>query len=188
MSSLPQELVIITWPVMNRAEKVLAELQQLQAAHAVHLKYAEILVRDTQGQLTTSVKVAPVTKGEGAVAGAVAGGVLGMLMQHFLHRDQKGKGILQVADDLTTTVGAALGAGAGMVAVGAFEQIVPADVVRSVEHQLNSKGSALIAVVHIDHLPQVLDALKAYPDGTILQSTLDKSVVEQLSASEGHLQ
>jgi uncharacterized membrane protein len=185
MPSLPQELVIITWPVMNRAEKVLAELQQLQAAHAVHLKYAEILVRDTQGKLTTSVKVAPVTKGEGAIAGAVAGGVLGMLVQHFLHRD-KGKGMLQVADDLTTTVGAALGAGAGMAAVGAFEQIVPADVVRSVEHQLSGKGSALIVVVHIDHLPQVLDALKSYPDGTILQSTLDKTVVEQLSAAEGH--
>jgi uncharacterized membrane protein len=186
MASVPQELLIITWPVMNRAEKVLAELQQLQAAHAVHLKYAEVLTRDTQGRLTEAVKVAPVTKGEGAIAGAVAGGVLGLLVQHFLHRDQKGKGIVEEATDLTTTVGAAVGAGAGMLAVGAFEQIVPANIVQSVEHQLTDKSSALIAVVHIDHLPQVLDALKAYPDGTILQSTLDKAVVEQLAASEKH--
>lgn len=184
MSTLPQELVIISWKTMNRAEKVLQELQQLNATHMVHLKYAEVITKDTQGRVTAQVKAAPVTKSEGAIAGAVAGGLLGMLVQHFTQHGQKNKGILQTADDVTTTIGVALGAGAGIAAVGAFEHIVPQDVVKAVEQQLVNKSSALIAVVHIDDLPHVLAALKAYSDGTIIQTTLAKEVVQQLATLE----
>ena len=186
MSSLPQELLIISWNTMNRAQKVLEELQQLNTTHMVHLKYAEVVVKDTQGHVNTEVKTAPVTKGEGAIAGAVAGGLLGLLVQHFIQHGQKSKGLLDAANDVTTTIGVGLGAGAGALAVGTFEQIVPHDVVQSVEQQLVNKSSALIAVIHIDDLPHVLTALKAYPDGTIIQTTLAKDVVTQLAAAEGH--
>jgi len=182
MSSLPQELLIISWPTMNRAEKVLAELDKLNSEHVVHLKYAVILVKDTHGKISEHVKNAPVTPGVGTAAGAIAGGLLGLLVQHLTPDAQKGHGMLSVND--APTIGAAIGAGAGMLGVNTFEQIVPKDVVKAVEQEMAVKSSALVAVVHIDHLPQVLETLKAFPDGTIIRTTLEKGVVDQLAAAE----
>jgi uncharacterized membrane protein len=184
MSSLPQELLIITWNTENRAAKVLDELQSLNVNHAIHLKYGQIIVKNTHGQVTAQTKVAPVTQGEGTIAGAITGGVVSLLIQHFMHQGHKDPGILHDVEDLGTTIGAAAGAGAGLAAVSTFANIVPKDVVQSVEKNLTSRSSALIAVIHIDDVAKVVDMLKDYPDGTIVQTSLPDNIVTQLASVE----
>ncbi len=183
-SSLPQELVIITWHTQNRAAKVLQALQTLDATHAVDLKYAQTIVKDTHGNVVAQTPVAPVTPGEGAIAGAITGGLISLVIQHFTHQGKNDAGLLHDANDIATTVGVAAGSGAGLAAVSAFGQVVPKSIVQEVERNLIPKSSALVAVIHIDDIARVLETLQAFPDGTIVQTTLPKDLVARLAKVE----
>jgi uncharacterized membrane protein len=160
----PTEMFVVSFVGESKADEVLEALRQLNDQRLLALGDAAVIRRGSDGDIDIEETADMDTK-EGAIAGAAAGGLLGLLT---------GKGMVG---------GALLGAGGGALAAHGLDLGLDDDVLRSVGEKLEPGSSAIVATVEFVNVDASMEALDRFEGGTILQATLSPDIVDQLSAA-----
>lgn len=157
----PNEVVVVVFPDQNKASEVLKTLQELNKEQAIKLGNAAVIVRESNGHVTIK-ETHDFTAQQGAIAGALAGGLAGLLRGNLI-------------------AGAAAGAVGGLAAGKVVDLGFKDDYLKELSEQLQPNSSAIVAVVHFEHLEEAMKVLDQYSGGKILRQTLDPEVARQLS-------
>ena len=128
----------------NDANLVLQSLEQMQKDGAVKLLDAAVMVRNEETGKLKIKETAEVTGRKGAVGGAVAGGIIGVIFPPSI---------------LAT---AAIGAAAGAVLGHFTDQGFKNNLLKEVGENLPPGGSAIVAVVEETWFEQLSNALRGY--------------------------
>jgi uncharacterized membrane protein len=160
----PTELFVVSFPGESKADEVLEALHQLHDQSLLALGDAAVVRRRSDGDIGIEETADMDTK-EGAIAGAAAGGLLGLLT---------GKGLIG---------GALLGAGGGALAAKGIDLGIDDDLLKSIGEGLEPDSSAIVATVEFTNAEASMEALDRFEGGTILHTTLPPEVVAQLSAA-----
>lgn len=160
----PTEMFVVSFEDEGHAREVLETLTELKDQQLVELGNSAVIRRSVAGELDID-ETADVDTKEGAIAGAVAGGLLGALT---------GKGLVG---------GAILGAGGGALASKGLDLGIDDDFLKKVGDGLQPGSSAIVATVDFIDTEAAMEALDRFSGGTILHTTLQPETVEQLSAA-----
>jgi uncharacterized membrane protein len=160
----PTEMFVVSFPVESKADEVLAALRELDDQRLLALGDAAVVRCGIGGDIDIDETADMDTK-QGAIAGAAAGGLLGLLT---------GKGLVG---------GALLGAGGGALAAKGLDLGLDDDFLKGVGETLEPGSSAIVATVEFINAEAAMEALDRFEGGTIIQATLAPDVVEQLSAA-----
>jgi uncharacterized membrane protein len=160
----PTEMFVVSFEDEAKAKEVLEALEELKDQQLVELGNAAVIRRSAEGDVDIEETADMDTK-EGAIAGAVAGGLLGMLT---------GKGLVG---------GALLGAGGGALAAKGMDLGIDDDFLKKVGEGLQPGSSAIVATVEFTDAEAAMEALDRFSGGTILHTTLQPEIIEQLSAA-----
>jgi uncharacterized membrane protein len=160
------ELFVVSYPSEGEAAEALKTLQQLGHEQVVHLKDAAYVVRHADGKLTVH-ETQDFKTGTSALAGAVAGGLIGYLT--------KGKALEGAA------LGGAAGFGAGkLVDLGFKDQFLT-----DIGEELQPGTSAIVAIVHFENVEKALATLQQYAGGKLLRHNLPADVADKVAGSLG---
>jgi uncharacterized membrane protein len=151
------DLIVMSFNSAAVAEEVRDKVRQLQKGGLIALSDAAVITKDAEGKISVNNEVSRETK-VGAGVGAVLGAVLGFAFPIA--------GIL-----IGTAGGAAVGA---MVGNGVDRKFV-----EDVQNTLTPGSSALFLVIRSGDAAALRGALEPY-EGTLIQTTLDSSLEEQL--------
>jgi uncharacterized membrane protein len=155
------EMIVVAFDNENEADQVLNSLKGMQALDIVDLKNAAVIVRDSSGEVKIKETSDFDTK-QGAIGGAAAGAVLGLLGGGFLR-------------------GALLGA-AGGAAAGKFIDLgLEDDLLKEIGDNLGPGTSAVVALVDFEQVDQAMEELDKFEGGRILRHTLSPEVYTKLS-------
>jgi uncharacterized membrane protein len=160
----PAEMFVVSFEDETKANEVLEALGELKDQQLVELGTAAVIRRSAEGDVDIDETADMATK-EGAIAGAVAGGLLGLLT---------GKGLVG---------GALLGAGGGALAAKGMDLGIDDDFLKKVGESLQPGSSAIVATVEFTDAETAMAALDRFSGGTILHTTLRPEIIEQLSAA-----
>lgn len=159
---MPSELLAIVFPGETRAREVLDAVGRLHQAGAVDLHNAAIITRDAAGQIAIH-ETNDFTPREGAVGGAVLGGVIGLLRGKLL------------GDTL-------LGAGAGYLASKVLDLGFSDAFLKDIAATLNPNTSALVLAIEFERLDEALRVLDPY-HGKIIRQSLPPEQAQKLAAA-----
>jgi uncharacterized membrane protein len=160
----PTELFVVSFAGEAEADEVLESLRRLDDQRLLALGDAAVVRRGVDGGVDIEETADMDTK-QGAIAGAAAGGLFGLLT---------GKGLIG---------GALLGAGGGTLAAKGMDLGLDDDFLESVGERLDPGSSAIVATVEFINTEASMEALDRFEGGTILHTTLPPQIVEQLSAA-----
>jgi uncharacterized membrane protein len=160
----PTEMFVVSFPTVSKADEVLAELGRLNDERLLALGDAAVIRRLTDGGVEIE-ETADFDTREGAIAGAAAGGLLGLL---------SGRGLIGAA---------LLGAGGGALAANGIDLGIDDDLLNEIGAGLEPDSSAIVATVEFSDVAASMEALDEFDGGTILHTTLSPEVVEMLSAA-----
>jgi uncharacterized membrane protein len=155
------EMMVVAFEDEYKADEILSTLKQLDVEAVVDLKSAAVVVREADGRIRIR-ETRDFDAKQGAMGGALAGGVLGLL----------GGGLLR---------GAILGAAGGALAGKAIDLGINDEYLRSIGESLGSGTSALVALVAFHRVDKAMEELDRFEGGTILRHTLSDEVYQQLS-------
>lgn len=155
------EMMVVAFEDVYKADAVLTTLKQLDVEAVVDLKSAAVVVRDATGQVRIR-ETRDFDAKQGAIGGAVAGGLLGLL----------GGGLLR---------GAILGAAGGAIAGKGIDLGLNDEYLKGVGESLGSGTSALVALIAFQRVEEAMEELEKFEGGTILRHTLSDEVYQQLS-------
>ncbi len=158
----PTEMFVVAFDGVGQADEVLETLKELDDNQLVELGKAAVIQRDADGQIELEETADMDTK-DSAIAGAVAGGLLGMLT---------GKGLVG---------GALLGAGGGALASKGLDLGIDDDYLNEVAESLGPDSSAIVATVEFANVEASMEALDRFEGGTIVHTTLQPEITAQLS-------
>jgi uncharacterized membrane protein len=159
--TLDHEMMVVAFEDVYKADEVLTTLKQLDVEAIVDLKSAAVVVRDPTGQVRIR-ETRDFDAKQGAIGGAVAGGVLGLL----------GGGLLR---------GAILGAAGGALAGKGIDLGLNDEYLKGVGESLGSGTSALVALIAFQRVDKAMEELEKFEGGTILRHTLTDEVYQQLA-------
>ncbi len=179
MSSDPNEVLVIAFDDVNKAESVLQELQQLNKEHTLQLGNAAVIINDAQGKLTIK-QTTPVSPKQGAVVGALAGGLLGLASTHIQPIENAAGGHLNSVE--AGTLGALIGTAGGLIVSKAIDPGFKEDYLKEIAANLQPGSSAIVAIVHDIHVDQAIAELQVH-GGKILRHTLPDDVTARLAAA-----
>jgi uncharacterized membrane protein len=154
------EMVVVAFEDEFKAEEVLNTLKQLDVEAAVDLKSAAVVKRDAEGKVRIR-ETRDFDAKQGAIGGAVAGGLLGLL----------GGGLLR---------GAILGAAGGALAGKGIDLGLNDEYLKSIGESLGSGASAIVALVAFERVEEAMAELDKFEGGTILRHTLSDEVLERV--------
>jgi uncharacterized membrane protein len=155
------EMMVVAFDNENEADRVLDSLKGMKDMNIVDLKSAAVIVRAGSGEVKINETSDFDTK-QGALGGAAAGAVLGLLGGGFLR-------------------GALLGA-AGGAAAGKFIDLgLDDDFLKSVGDSLEPNSSAIVALVDFEQVDQAMEELDKFEGGRILRHSLSPEVYAKLS-------
>lgn len=160
----PTEMFVVSFAGESEADEVLEALRRLNDQRLLALGDAAVVRRRSDGDIDIEETADMDTK-EGAIAGAAAGGLLGLLT---------GKGLIG---------GALLGAGGGALAAKGLDLGLDDDLLNEIGEKLEPGSSAIVATVEFINTEASMEALDRFEGGTILHTTLSPEIVEQLSAA-----
>ena len=160
----PTEMFVVSFAGESEADEVLEALRRLDDQRLLALGDAAVVRRRSDGDIDIEETADMDTK-QGAIAGAAAGGLLGLLT---------GKGLIG---------GALLGAGGGALAAKGLDLGLDDDLLNQIGEKLEPGSSAIVATVEFINTEASMEALDQFEGGTILHTTLSPEIVEQLSAS-----
>lgn len=160
----PTEMFVVSFAGESEADEVLEALRRLNDQRLLALGDAAVVRRRSDGDIDIEETADMDTK-EGAIAGAAAGGLLGLLT---------GKGLIG---------GALLGAGGGALAAKGLDLGLDDDFLNQIGEKLEPGSSAIVATVEFINTEASMEALDRFEGGTILHATLSPAIVEQLSAA-----
>jgi uncharacterized membrane protein len=155
------EMIVVAFDNENEADRVLDSLREMQSMAILDLKNAAVIVRGSSGEVRIKETSDFDTK-QGALGGAAAGAVLGLLGGGFLR-------------------GALLGA-AGGAAAGKFIDLgLEDDFLKEIGDNLGPGTSAVVALVDFEQVDQAMEELDKFEGGRILRHTLKADVYTKLS-------
>ena len=155
------EMIVVAFENEYDADQVLNSLKGMESMDIVDLKNAAVIVRDSSGEVKIKETSDFDTK-QGALGGAAAGAVLGLLGGGFLR-------------------GAILGA-AGGAAAGKFIDLgLDDDFLKDVGDKLGPNSSAIVALVDFEQVDQAMQELDKFEGGRIMRHTLSDEVYVKLS-------
>lgn len=157
----PNELMVIAFPGEQKANEVLDVLRELQHEHMIELRNAAVVVRHADGR-TEIHETRDFTTRQGVLAGALAGGLVGLLRGNAL-------------------AGGAIGAAGGLLAGRLVDLGFPDQYLRDIATELTPGSSAIVAVVDFAHVTPAMAVLDQFDGGKILRHTLPADVAEKLS-------
>jgi uncharacterized membrane protein len=155
------EMMVVAFEAEYKADQVLDTLKQLDAEAIVDLKSAAVVVRDAAGEVRIR-ETTDFDAKQGAIGGALAGGVLGLL----------GGSLLK---------GAILGAAGGALAGKGIDLGLNDEYLKSVGESLTSGTSAIVALVAFERVERAMEELDKFEGGRILRHSLSDEVYRQLS-------
>ncbi len=155
------EMVVVSFDNENRANEVLDTFKRMEDMAVADLKSGAVVVRDAEGKVTIK-ETSDFDAKQGAIGGAIAGGLLSLL----------GGSLVK---------GAILGAAGGAVAGKVIDLGLDDDFLKEIGDSLGTSSSAVVAMVDFDQLDQAMEELDKFEGGTILHHTLDADVYEKLS-------
>ena len=158
----PTEMFVVAFDGVGKADEVLGTLRQLDDDRLVELGKAAVIQRAADGEIGIEETADMDTK-DSAIAGAVAGGLLGMLT---------GRGLMG---------GALLGAGGGALAAKGLDLGFDDDFLNEVGESLGPDSSAIVATVEFTNVEAAMETLDRFEGGTILHTTLQPEITAQLS-------
>jgi uncharacterized membrane protein len=155
------EMIVIAFDNENEADKVLDTLKAMESMDVVDLKNGAVIVRSESGKVKINETSDFDTK-QGAIGGAAAGAVLGLLGGGFIR-------------------GALLGA-AGGAAAGKFVDLgLEDDLLKEIGDNLGPGSSAVVALVDFEQVDQAMEELDKFEGGRIMRHTLSDDVYAKLS-------
>jgi uncharacterized membrane protein len=155
------EMIVVAFENEYDADQVLNSLKGMESMDIVDLKNAAVIVRDSSGDVKIKETSDFDTK-QGALGGAAAGAVLGLLGGGFIR-------------------GALLGA-AGGAAAGKFIDLgLDDDFLKDVGDNLGPGSSAVVALVDFEQVDRAMQELDKFEGGRILRHTLGDDVYAKLS-------
>lgn len=161
----PTEMLVIAFDGESQASQVLETLRHLDDEDLVDLGNAAHVVRPAGDGPVEIDETRDLDMKESSIAGAAAGGLLGLL---------RGRGLLG---------GALLGAGGAALASKAVDLGLDDAYLQEVGAQLQPGTSALVAMVEVQAVEPVMKALDHFQGGTILRHTLAPDIAARLSAA-----
>ena len=157
------EMMVIAFDNEYEAEQVLDSLKAMESKDVVDLKNGAVIVRSSSGEVKINETSDFDTK-QGAMGGAAAGAVLGLLGGGFIR-------------------GALLGA-AGGAAAGKFIDLgIEDDFLKEVGDNLGPGSSAVVALVDFEQVDRAMEELDKFEGGRIMRHTLSDDVYAKLSES-----
>jgi uncharacterized membrane protein len=157
------EMIVIAFDNENEAEQVLDTLKAMESMDVVDLKNGAVIVRSSSGEVKINETSDFDTK-QGAMGGAAAGAVLGLLGGGFLR-------------------GALLGAAGGALAGKFVDLGLDDDFLKEVGDNLGSGSSAVVALVDFEQVDRAMEELDKFEGGRIIRHTLSDDVYAKLSES-----
>lgn len=155
------EMMVVAFDNETEADRVLDTLKGMKKLDIVDLKSAAVIVSSGSGKVKIKETSDFDTK-QGAIGGALAGGVLGLLGGGFIR-------------------GAILGA-AGGAAAGKFIDLgLDDEFLKDVGDHLGPGSSAIVALVDFEQVDQAMVELDKFEGGRILKHSLSDEVYAKLS-------
>lgn len=155
------EMMVIAFDNEYEAEQVLDSLKTMESMNVVDLKNGAVIIRSESGQVKIN-ETSDFDVKQGAIGGAAAGAVLGLLGGSLLR-------------------GAILGA-AGGAAAGKFVDLgLEDDFLKEVGDNLGPGTSAVVALVDFEQVDQAMEELDRFAGGHIMRHTLSDEVYMKLS-------
>jgi uncharacterized membrane protein len=154
-------MIVVAFDDEYKADEVLNTLKQLDVEATVDLKSAAVVKRDTEGKIRIR-ETSDFDAKQGAIGGALAGGVLGLLGGSLLR-------------------GAILGAAGGALAGKGIDLGLNDEYLQGVGDSLGASTSAIVALVAFERVERAMAELDKFEGGTILRHTLSDEVYRQLS-------
>jgi uncharacterized membrane protein len=155
------EMMVVAFNSEDEAEQVLDTLKGLDRKDIVDLKSAAVIVRPSSGKVKIK-ETRDFDAKQGAIGGALAGGVLGLLKGGLLKK-------------------ALLGAAGGAVAGKVVDLGVEDDFLKEVGEGLGPGSSALVALVDFERIDAAMEELDRFEGGRILRHRLSGDVYRKLS-------
>lgn len=152
------QLIVVSFEQEATAAQALDALREVQRAGGAGIADAAVVQKDPDGK--AHVKG---TLDGGAIGGAAIGGALGLLLFMFF-----------------PILGVAIGAIGGALVGHAVSDRIDKDFVREVSDKLDAGHSALFVLIKDAEPDAVLAALRPIEGGTIVQTTLDPEVEEEV--------
>ena len=155
------EMIVIAFDNEFEAKQVLDALKSMEKMDVVDLKNGAVIGRSESGQVKID-ETSDFDAKQGAIGGAAAGAVLGLLGGGFIR-------------------GALLGA-AGGAAAGKFVDLgIEDDLLKEIGDNLGPGTSAVVALVDFEQVDQAMEELDKFAGGHIMRHTLSDEVYAQLS-------
>ena len=155
------EMIVVSFADENRADEVLDTIKKMEDKAVVDLKSGAVVVRDASGKVTIK-ETSDFDAKQGAIGGAIAGGLLSLL----------GGSLIK---------GAILGAAGGAIAGKLIDLGLDDDFLKEIDDNLETASSAVVALVDFDQVNQAMEELDQFAGGTILHHTLSDDVYQKLS-------
>lgn len=166
------ELVAVCFEGKDTAEKVLAELIQMQKEYLVEVNDACIVTRDHSGKLQLHQMVNTVAGG--ALSGATWGGLWGVLI-----------GVLFMNPLIGWAIGTAAGAAGGALSGKLADYGINDDFIKRVGEAVCENSSALFVLFKKVTLDRILPELEKYP-GQVLRTSLSEQQESELRQALTH--
>ena len=157
------EMIVVSFANENKADEVLDTIKKMEDKAVVDLKSGAVVVRDASGKVTIK-ETNDFDAKQGAIGGAIAGGLLSLL----------GGSLIK---------GAILGAAGGAIAGKVIDLGLDDDFLQEIGDSLETASSAVVALVDFDQVDQAMEELDQFAGGTILHHTLSDDVYDKLSAA-----
>ena len=160
------ELVAISFPNEQDADRVLTAVRRLQREYLIDLEDAVVAVRDAAGEVNLKQSVNLV--GVAAVSGGLWGGMLGSVV-----------GLLLLNPIVGYALGTMVGAGAGALSGRLSDYGINDDFMRSLASTLSPGTSALFVLIRKVQPEKVLQELSGFR-GQVLRTSLSPQQEERL--------
>jgi uncharacterized membrane protein len=168
--SAPIELLVAAFDGENAAETALKALKEMQTDGVVSIVNAAVLVKTKSGHAHIK-ETGDVRAPAGAVFGAIVGGLVGLL-----------------GGPVGVIVGAAAGAATGGVAAHQIDMGFSNKTLEDIDALLPPGSSAIIAMVTLDWVEKVSQALEQL-EARLVRQTLNDDVLQSAASAqviEGH--
>lgn len=163
------ELVVVSYPDINRAEQVLATLQQLRSQYLIDLEDACYITKDATSNVKLHQGVNMTRAGAGY--GAMWGGLWGLLL-----------GALVLQPIAGMAIGAAVGGGTGAIAGKLSDYGIGDTFIKQLSASLPPNSSAIFVLVRRSTPDKVLPEVGKY-GGTVLHTSLPADAEARLQAA-----
>lgn len=163
------DLVAITYPDINQAQKTLDTLKGMVVEHLLELDDAVYVTKDGNGAVDLHQMV------NLPAAGAATGGATGALWGTLI-------GLLFLSPLAGAAIGAAVGAGTGAIAGKMSDYGIDDNFVKELTAHMPPNSSAIFVLVRNVTVDKVVPEISKY-GGTVLRTSLSDDAEERLRAA-----